>query len=275
MNTHTTRARAAAQRDYLAFAKRSNRDDLAAWVNNMRSRGLAANTIRQRVCLVRHWLDRKENVTLPARCNVRERKWLNPEQVQAMLAVIPNNESGRQDFALLTAFLVTGLRLGQVRNWSWSDFRREGRTATAGNKNFPKAIFDVLQAIRSGCRDAHSNNMPLSLAAGGEDYIFTATHHWLRTDQGRRVPSSTSMKKQPLSPQEINRRIRRYARLAGLEPQGISVECLRRTHNELGENTVITLVQNSLLRRNASPVRWKRIERDGRLHGIGRRGGHR
>ena len=125
MNTHTTRARAAAQRDYLAFARGSNRDDLAAWVNNMRSRGLAANTIRQRVCLVRHWLDRKENVTLPARCNVRERKWLNPEQVQAMLAIIPNNESGRLAFALITAFLITGLRLGQVRNWSWSDFRRE------------------------------------------------------------------------------------------------------------------------------------------------------
>jgi len=33
------------------------------------------------------------------------------------------------------------------------------------------------------------------------------------------------------------------------------------------------LVQDALANRNVRPVRWKRVERDIRLHGIGRRGG--
>lgn len=90
----------------------------------MQSRGLAANTIRQRACLVRRRLGIEEDIALPPRHNVREGKWLNPEQVQAILASIPNNEHGRRDFALIAALLITGLRLGQVRLWKWGDFRK-------------------------------------------------------------------------------------------------------------------------------------------------------
>jgi len=233
----------------------------------MQSRGLAVNTIRQRISLVRHWLGRDEHVNLPTRRNLREGKWLNPEQVQAILAVIPYNDSGRRDFALIAVLLIAGLRMGKVRNLKWSDFHQNGRIATDKKLNFPKVIFDVLQPIHTQCKDSHPSNMLLPNSTFDENYIFAATHHC----QSHRIHSSNSLKNQPLSPQEINRRIRRYARLAGLETQGINVECLRRTHKELGGNILNNLVQHLLINRNASPVRWKQMDRDSRLHGIGRR----
>ncbi len=267
MNIHTSRARATAQQDYLTFVEGYHIHDLAAWVSNMQSRGLAANTIRQRVSLVRHWLGREKHVTLPIRRTVHEGKWLNPEQVQAILVVIPNNDSSRRDFALITVLLITGLRIGQVRNLRWSEFHQNRRNATEKMKS-PKVLVDVLQLIRMQQKDSRPSNMLLPFSTFDEGYIFASPHRpW-----SRRVHSSNCLKSQPLSPQEINRRIKRYARLAGLETQGINAECLRRTHKELGENTIINLVQNSLTQRKASPVRWKKLDRDARLHGIGRRG---
>jgi len=270
MNPHTLRALSAAQQGYLAFTKECNSEDLTAWISHMQSRGLAVNTIRQRICLVRQWLGREVQVTLPTRHNVRDGKWLNSEQVQAMLAAIPNNESGRHDFVLITVLLITGLRVGQVRTWRWSDFKYKSGFSGSNNKIIlPIVIPDVLQLIYTRGKDSYPNNMHLSLTAYGEDYLFTATHK--RAPRQPILPSN-NIKRQPLSPQEINRRIKRYARLAGLETQGINAECLRRTHKELGENIIINLVQNSLTQRKAGPVRWKKIDRDARLHGIGRRG---
>lgn len=267
MNKHTSRACAAAQRDYRTFTDGSNCKDITAWVNNMQSRGLAVNTIRQRVSLVRHWLGRDERAALPGRRNIREGKWLNQEQVQAMLAVIPNNERGRRDFALITILLITSLRMGQVRNLRWNDFLRNGRITTDKKMSIPTVIFDVLQFTKTQDKDSHPSNMLLSLSKFDEDYMFAATHHHC----SHRIHSSNGLKKQPLSPQEINRRIQRYARLAGLETQGINVECLRRTHKEISGNIIINLVQRSLNNRKTSPIRWKQMDRDSRLHGIGRR----
>ncbi len=107
MNNHTIRARTIAQQDYLIFSARNKRGDITAWMNNMQSRGLAANTIRQRVSLVRQWLGTQEYVSLPPRHNVRENKWLSSEQVRAILACVPNNADGWRDFALITVVLIS------------------------------------------------------------------------------------------------------------------------------------------------------------------------
>jgi integrase len=220
----------------------------------MQSRGLAANTIRQRAYLVRAWLGVEEDVALPARRTIRETKWLDAEQVRAVLSVIPKDRDGRRDFALLTALLITGLRVGQVRTWRRSEIGCSGGNARIKNWKLPKVVCETLQAAFEPYGDSHFNNMCLT-------YIVEDTHVF-----------TASKCRQPLSPQEINRRIGRYARLAGLEPQGVTAECLRRTHKELGQHTVIALVQYALANRNVRPVRWKRVERDIRLHGIGRRG---
>ena len=100
----------------------------------MQHRGLAANTIRQRTYLVRKWLGVEEEMALPARRTVRETKWLDAEQVRAVLSVIPKNRDGPRDFALLAVLLVTGLRMGQVRAWKVSDIRCSGGSARMGNE---------------------------------------------------------------------------------------------------------------------------------------------
>jgi integrase len=255
LNAHTARAYATAQRDYQAFVNRSGQSDLSAWIEDMQRRNLAANTIRQRTYLVRKLLGAEEEVALPARRTVRETKWLDSEQVRAVLSVIPKDRNGRRDFALLTALLITGLRVGHVRTWKLSEIRCSGGSARIRNWNLPKTVCEALQAAFEPCRDSHFNNMPLS-------YILEDTHVF-----------TASKCRQPLSPQEINRRIGRYARLAGLEPQGVTAECLRRTCKELGQHTVIILVQDALANRKVRSVRWKRVDRDMRLHGIGRRSG--
>lgn len=256
MNIHTSRARLAARRDYFAFVEYSHKNELAAWIDHMTGRGLAVNTIRQRVCLVRNSLNKQDPVTLPARQNKREGKWLDPQQLQGLLAAIPRNDRGRRDFPLITGFLLTGLRQGKVRHWRWDDFKN-ARTGP-----IPAGAQDLFRSVLNPCGESHHATMSLPFSSHEGEFIFIAA----------RPQRQTSMKRQPLSPQEINRRIQRYARLAGLETQGINAECLRRTLKELGESVIINLVQNSLLERKESPVRWKKVDRDNRLHGIGRRG---
>jgi integrase len=231
----------------------------------MQRRGLAANTIRQRAYLVRAWMGVEENVALPARRTVRETKWLDAEQVRAMLSVIPKDRDGRRDFALLAALLVTGLRVGQVRTWKRSEIRCSVGGARVRNWNVPKVVCEALQVAFEPYGDSRFSNMPLPYTLG-DAYIFTASKNkrWKKAGASNRKTGD-----QPLSTQEINRRIGRYTRLAGLEPQGVTAECLRRTYKELGQPNVNVLVQDALANRKVRSVRWKRVDRDIRLHGIG------
>jgi len=235
----------------------------------MQRRGLAANTIRQRAYLVRKLLGVEEDVALPARRTVRETKWLEAEQVRAVLSVIPKGRNGQRDFTLVAALLVTSLRVGQVRTWKVSEIRCSGGSARVRNWNIPKVVCEALQAAFEPYGDSHVNNMPLPIILGNA-YVFSASKHRQRGN-GNLNSRSIKLDDKPLSLQEINRRIGRYARLAGLEPQGVTAECLRRTCKELGQHTVVSLVQDALANRNRRPVRWKKVDRDVRLHGIGRR----
>jgi len=233
----------------------------------MQKRSLAANTIRQRAYLVRKWLGVEEDVALPARRTIRETKWLDAEQVRAMLSVIPKDRDGRRDFALVAVLLITGLRVGQVRALKVSEIRCSGGNARIRNWNVPKVVCETLQATFELYGDSRLSNMPLPDILG-DTFVFTASKNKRRRKEDGRNRETGD---QPLSPQEINRRIGRYARLAGLEPQGVTAECLRRTCKELGQHIVIVIVQDALANRKVRTVRWKRVDRDLRLHGIGRR----
>jgi integrase len=268
-NDNTSRARAAAQRDYLQYVGDSTKRDLSGWISNMKYRGLAVNTIRQRVCLIRKWLGSLEDVVLPSRSNIRTDTWLTREQLQVLLAAIPKNKGGRHDFALITVLLVTGLKLQKARALRWKDFNQESAKIVSSADRIPQVVLNAIEMIESATRDSQSPTVYMSDTQKGDEYIFTA--FCPRSPRTKSQQFSISGKKQPLSIQEINRRIKRYARLAGLDVEGISTETLRRTKKRLGGETVSKLVQEAFASRNTGPVRWKRVDRDQRLHGIGRR----
>jgi hypothetical protein len=123
--------------------------------------------------------------------------------------------------------------------------------------------------VETAAWDSYSTTVHISNTTKKNEYIFTA--FCPRSPRAKNRQFSISGRKQPLSPQEINRRIKRYARLAGLEPEWISSETLRRTRMELGETVIANLVQVAFASRNTGPVHWTRVDRDKRLHGIGRR----
>lgn len=134
----------------------------------------------------------------------------------------------------------------------------------------PNVVCETIQAAFEPFGDSQFGNLPLSFTLSDE-HIFTASKRQHLMGKDLIARSTHNAKTKPLSLQEINRRIGRYASLAGLEPEGITAECLRRTYKVLGQHTVVALVEESLKTRNQRPVRWKRVERDARLHGVGRR----
>ena len=268
-NDNTSRARAAAQRDYLQYVGDSTKSDLSGWIRNMKCRGLAVNTIRQRVCLIRKWLASPENVLLPSRSNIRTDTWLTREQLQALLTAIPQNKAGWHDFALITVLLVTGLKLQKARALRWKDFHQESAKLTISADRIPQVVFNAIEMIESATWNSHSPTVYTSDTKKGDEYVFTA--FCPRSPRAKSRQFSITGKKQPLSIQEINRRIKRYAHLAGLEVEGVSTETLRRTRKRLGGKAVINLVQEAFNGRITGPVSWKHVDRDKRLHGIGRR----
>jgi len=200
LNAHTARAYAAARRDYQAFVKRSSQSNLSAWVDDMQRRGLAANTIRQRAYLMRKWLGVEEEVALPARHTLRETKWLEAEQVRAILSIISKDQDGRRDFALLAALLVSGLRIGQVRTWKRSEIRCLGGSARIRNWNVPKVVCGALQAAFEPYGDSRFNNMSLPSILG-DMYFFTASkrRQWIKKDgKSRSIAPAWHWAKKPL-----------------------------------------------------------------------------
>jgi integrase len=266
---HTDRARAAAQRDYLQYVGDSKKGDLSGWIHNMKARGLAVNTIRQRVSLVRKWLTSPDHVALPSRNNLHSGTWLTRDQLQALLAVIPKSKNGRLDFALVAMILVTGYKLHKIRALRWNDFHESSAKSVVSASRVPQVVLNAIEMIQPTAEDSHPTTVMTSNSTKGSEYIFTA--FFPRSPMARSQHFSLDGKKQPLSHQEINRRLKRYARLAGLDPEWISSETLRRTQKELGKVTVTTLVEEACTSRKTGPVGWKRLDRDKRLHGIGRR----
>jgi site-specific recombinase XerD len=218
---------------------------------------------------VQNWLGTPGKVTLPRRDNIRIDTWLTHDQLQALLAAIPKNKAGCKDFALIATLLVTGYKLQKVRALRSEDFHEESAKSAILEDRIHQVALHALEMIEPTTWDSHSTNVHISDTTGNHEYIFTAFCPRCPREKNRQL--SISRKKQPLSPQEIKRCIKRYASLAGLESEWISSETLRRTRMELGETVIAHLVQEAFASRNTGPVHWKRVDRDERLHGIGRR----
>ena len=173
-NDNTSRARAAAQRDYLQYVGDITKSDLSGWISNMQCRGLAVNTIRQRVSLIRKWLGSVEEVLIPSRSNIRTDTWLTREQLQALLAAIPQNKGGRHDFALFTVLLVTGLKVQKARTLRWKDFNQESARLAMSADRIPQVVLNALEMIESATGDSHFPTVYMSDTQKEDEYIFTA-----------------------------------------------------------------------------------------------------
>ena len=120
--------------------------DLEDWVDDMRGRGLAGNTMRQRLGAVssffgfvskRYLVDGQvplfhfnpaQGVDLPKVGKYDGAVYLSGEQVRALMRAIPRDSArGLRNYALLLFYVATGRRSGEVRRLRWVDFKHGER----------------------------------------------------------------------------------------------------------------------------------------------------
>ncbi|HQF64072.1 MAG TPA: tyrosine-type recombinase/integrase [Anaerolineaceae bacterium] len=229
-----------------------NSSDVFMWVEMMRRAGLSQATINQRVAGVSafYWYIVKDyRITKPdgsetalrtdnpaVSRNLREKvnpygkaMHLDVVACRALLGAIPRNTlQGLRDYALFLGYLYTGRRNSEWRTIQWGQFEKQGRKifyVWSGKGKFnqkhelPATVWDaVLAWLHAAGRD---NPEP-------KEYIFTAL-----SDRATRLPNvyagAYDPAAQPLSMREVGSLLKRYARKAGLDPEGIHVHILRHT----------------------------------------------
>jgi len=202
---------------------------------------------------------------------------LTMTECKTILQVIQSRGSMRSkatDRALFASLLLFG---GDARCWTW-DF----------------ALYDVLDmptALWMALRDlANSKGLALLPFSHAQ---FTGAH-WVHGTKPEDAIFTVGNK--PLTTQEVTRRLKRYARLAGIATERMSLRTVCNTHVQLlglfsdadqmaealGMNQLgMTRTSSAGMNQIGSSVKWNfsaalaavktRVERDPRLHGIRRR----
>jgi site-specific recombinase XerD len=226
------------------------KSDVARWVEGMRTSGLSAATIRQRMAAVSSFYSYTMRVFTVAGAGGREQplhnfnpvqavprpevtayagsRYLSIEETRAFLRAIPRyTVQGKRDYALFLTYLATGRRNSEIRNLKWGDFDRKGSVQYFSWKGKRKQRRDEFPAIVwhavSGFLKAASRLEGIT----PDDYIFTPL-----TDRATRLPnvdSRTWDRNRPLSMREVGRLLNKYARRAGMDPQKVCVHTLRHT----------------------------------------------
>lgn len=245
LNSERTRiAYRHALQDLLAYTEnlpwQIERADLQRWVADMKGRSLAPNTIRLRVSAASSFFKfcidefdlRKGNPAearslRPSVSPFGKASYLSPDQAKALLAAIPQDSvQGLQDYALFLAYLITSRRNSEIRMLRWGDltvrgdqvtYRWTGKRKTREDELPEPAYHAILHYLFS------TGRMPL----GDEDYIFAPL-----TDRAcnlPNVPEESWTRNRALSVREVNRRLKYYARKAGLRSERLRVHSLRHT----------------------------------------------
>jgi site-specific recombinase XerD len=230
--------------DLLDHSKKSpwaiERADVQRWVEDMRQRGLSASTIRLRVSAISSFYafcqDEFALVSSnpaggkslrPAASPYGKAAWLSIEDVRALLAAIPqDNLQGLQDYALFLMYLATSRRNSEVRRLQWGDIVKKGDQVMyhwSGKRKerwdeMPEAAYNAILHYLFA-----SGRMPLDET----DYIFCPL-----TDRAVNLPTVPEegwTRNRPLSIREVNRRLKYYARKAGLRAEKLRVHTLRHT----------------------------------------------
>lgn len=160
-----------------------------------------------------------------------EAAYLNVEQLRALLSAISTwavssparNLQGLRDFALFTAYLLTGGRSSEIRVLQWKDLRLQAGSPYYHWENKGKSGWDELavpawEAIRTYLQLANR----LSTITR-DDYIFTPLSD-AAARFGRIEDWHTN---RPLSGHEVGRLLKKYGALAGLDPALLHVHTLR------------------------------------------------
>jgi hypothetical protein len=214
---------------------RADAESLAAWDASMRGRKLSVNTRRARLSAVR--VVSGVEFPLPKKVN-SERRLLSAEQVRALMAQV---KSGQDRTSLVKELTAPLSRAGLDMS------REEHRGTTRPPMQFEENLL------------AHFDRL--------------STAHFV----GRQTltPSPSPWKGEgELTTQDLTRRIKRYARKAGINEKQVNLRVWRMS----GQRLLGTLSRAEFMRfmetltpalslQGEGAVEWKR------LHGIGRRGG--
>lgn len=150
---------------------------------------------------------------------------LNLDQVKAFLGAIDvTSVQGKRDYALMLAYVATGRRNSEMRTLTWGQIENDGHTywyrwqgkGNSGKYELPATVFHAIVDFLSAAGRLHEMT-PSS-------YIFTAL-----SDHADRLPGVQHNPDRPLSARYIRDLVKKYARLAGLDPEMVRVHDLRHT----------------------------------------------
>lgn len=261
---HTARAYQLAYRQFFAWAGvrpwQVSPELAQAWVQHMAAAGLAARSINLKLSALVSFYDfaarprgmgdvagvgspRPDGLWPAGQGNPfqavprppvplnRRSAYPSPGEVRAILAAINIRcRTGRRDYALLLALLVTGRRPGEVLGLRWGDLEPlEGGDYAWGYRNQagrPGRAMLSHAGYRAICAYLETDGRPPGHMRA-EDFIFVP----LYPERIRRLPGQAGRLLQPdrpLSVSTANRIVKKYARRAGVDPAKAHLRGLRR-----------------------------------------------
>jgi len=238
---HTARAYQLAYRQFFAWAGvrpwQVSPELAQAWVQHMAVAGMAARSINLKLSAMASFYDFVgqanpfHDVARPPVPPYPRSPYPSPAEVRAMLAAVNTRcRTGRRDYALLLALLVTGRRPGEVLGLRWGDLEPlEGGDyawvyrSQAGRPGRAVLSRAGYQAI---CAYLEMDGRPPARMRA-QEYVFIP----LYPERVHRLPGQAGRPLQPelpLSVSSANRIVKKYARRAGVDPAKAHLRGLHR-----------------------------------------------
>jgi len=158
---------------------------------------------------------------------------LTSDEARTLLQTIDRETVlGKRDYALILAYLATGRRNTEIRTLTWGQiehdgqriwYRWQGKRDSGGKYELPAPVWHAI------CDYLSTAGRLASMSRC--DHIFTAI-----TDHASRFPGVDHDPDRPLSSRYIRDLVKKYARLAGLDPEQVRVHDLRHTAALLRED---------------------------------------
>lgn len=235
----------------LKKAEQATIQDVETWLHNLRAIGHPTSTCRTYLSAINHLAGLKVRPRGFSRESV-EQVVLSHEQIKKMLFAM-----NTQDRLLFLCVLVYG---PEARIWTWQIVMEYGLDLPPVMWN---AIDEYLKERGLGALPRTLPSKPLHWIGGPalNEAVFRISRYWC-----------------PITTQEVNRRLKKYARWVGIGPAKISLgiwarsgkELLSGRQYEVGEALGLPLPR-PLPKSKNDLERGVTAKRDPRLHGIGRR----